>query len=43
VHKQKNLGMSHEEFFISRIEKESIFWDFFLDVIFQEYFKFQPT
>jgi hypothetical protein len=24
-----------------RTQKESIFWDFFLDIIFQEYFKCQ--
>jgi hypothetical protein len=34
MHKEKVLGMSHEGFFLSRTQKESIFWEFFLDVKF---------
>jgi hypothetical protein len=32
-----------KNFFILGTQKESIFWEFFLDVNFWEYFKFQPT
>jgi hypothetical protein len=34
MHKEKVSGMSHEIFFWSRQQKESIFWEFFLDVNF---------
>jgi hypothetical protein len=43
MHKEKVSRMSHEGFFLSRTLKESIFWEIFLDVIFWEYFKCQPT
>jgi hypothetical protein len=43
MHKQKNSRMSHMGFFLLGTQKESIFWDFLLDVIFQEYFKCQNT
>jgi hypothetical protein len=43
MHKEKNLGMSYGRFFWLGTQNESIFWDFFWDVIFQEYFKCQPT
>jgi len=42
MHKEKNLGLQHEGFFLSRTQKESIFWEFFLDVNFFKYFKCQP-
>jgi hypothetical protein len=34
MHKEIVLGMSHKRFFLSGTQKESIFWDFFLDVNF---------
>jgi hypothetical protein len=34
MHKEKVLGMSHKGFLLSRTQKESIFWEFFLDVTF---------
>jgi hypothetical protein len=34
MHKEKVLRMLHEGFFLSRTQKESIFWEFFLDVNF---------
>jgi len=34
MHKEKKLGMSHKIVFLLRTQKESIFWDFFLDVNF---------
>jgi hypothetical protein len=40
---KKVLRISHGGFFLLRTQKESIFWEFFLDVIFQECFKCQPT
>jgi len=38
-HKEKVSEMLHEGFFRSSTQKESIFWEFFLDVNFEEYFK----
>jgi hypothetical protein len=43
MHKENVSGMSHERFFWSITQKESIFWEFSLDVDFWEYFKCQPT
>jgi len=43
MHKEKVLGMSYERFFLLGTQNESIFGDFFCDVIFQEYLKCQPT
>jgi hypothetical protein len=43
MHKEKVSRMSHEGFFKLGTQKESIFWEFFLDVNFKEYFQFQPT
>jgi len=34
MYKENNLGMSHKGVFKSRTQKESIFWEFFLDVNF---------
>jgi len=34
MHKEKVSRMSHERFFLSRTQKESIFWEIFMDVIF---------
>jgi hypothetical protein len=34
MHKKKVSRMSHEGFFLSRTKKESIFWEFILDVNF---------
>jgi hypothetical protein len=34
MHKENVLRMLHEGFFLSRTQKESIFWEFFLDVNF---------
>jgi len=42
MHKEKNSRMSHKGFFLSRTQKESVFWEFFLDVNFWEYCKCQP-
>jgi hypothetical protein len=42
MHKEKVSRMSHEGFCLSKTQKESIFWEFFLDVNFLEYFKCQP-
>jgi hypothetical protein len=42
MHKEKVSRMSHEGFFLSRTQKEFILWEYFLDVNFWEYFKFQP-
>jgi hypothetical protein len=43
MHKEKNLRLWHEGFFLLGTQKESIFWEFFLDVHFLKYFKWQPT
>ncbi len=43
MYKEKVSGMSHEGFFLLGTQKESIFWEFFLDVNFLKYFKWQPT
>jgi hypothetical protein len=34
MHKEKVSRMSHEGIFLLRTQKESIFWEFFLDVNF---------
>jgi hypothetical protein len=34
MHKEKNLGMSHEGFFGSKTQKESSFWEIFPNVNF---------
>jgi hypothetical protein len=41
--KEKVPRMSHKGFFLLGTQKESIFWEFFLDINFLEYFKCQPT
>jgi len=41
--KEKISRMSHDGFFLSRTQKESLFKKNFLDVIFYEYFKCQTT
>jgi hypothetical protein len=43
MHNEKIAIMSHKRIFLSRTQKESIFWEIFLDVNFLEYFKCQPT
>jgi hypothetical protein len=35
MHKQKVSGMSHKELFILGTQKESIFWEIFLDVFYR--------
>jgi len=35
MHKEKVSRMSHKRFLLLGTQKESIFWEFFLDVIFQ--------
>jgi hypothetical protein len=42
MHKENILRMSHDGFFLLGTQKESIFWEFFLDFNFREYFKCQP-
>jgi hypothetical protein len=42
MHKEKNLEMSHEGFFLLGTHQKKKNWEFFLDINFSEYFKCQP-